>query len=132
MKLKSIAIFLALVAGLILIPKISLADPAFTPGVENAQKEQENAFKVGSGLNFSLTPGDIAATAIKTILGLLGIIFVVLIVYSGFQWMTAQGNEEKVTKARETISRAIIGLLIVIAAWSITYFVFEALNKAVE
>lgn len=69
----------------------------------------------------------IVAIAIKAFLGLLGIIFLILIIYAGFNWMTAQGEEEKVTKAKETLQRAVIGLIIIIAAYSITYFVFNAL-----
>jgi len=65
--------------------------------------------------------------AISAFLGLLGIIFIVLIIYAGFNWMTAGGDEEKVTKAKETLTRAVIGLIIIIAAYSITYFVFNAL-----
>jgi hypothetical protein len=69
----------------------------------------------------------IVAAVIKALLGLLGIIFLVLIIYAGFEWMTAQGDEEKVTKAKDTLTRAIIGLVIIIAAYSITYFVFTNL-----
>ncbi|MFA5359826.1 MAG: hypothetical protein WC349_02600 [Patescibacteria group bacterium] len=71
--------------------------------------------------------GGIMAVAIKAFLGLLGIIFLVLIIYAGFTWMTAQGEEEKVTRAKETLQRAIIGLIIIVAAYSITYFVFNSL-----
>lgn len=62
---------------------------------------------------------------IEAFLGLLGVIFIILIIVAGFNWMTASGDEEKVRKAKETIRRAIIGLLIVVAAYSITYFVFS-------
>jgi hypothetical protein len=64
---------------------------------------------------------------ISAFLGLLGIIFLVLIIYSGFNWMTAGGDEEKVTKAKQTLTQAVIGLIIIIAAYSITYFVFSIL-----
>lgn len=77
----------------------------------------------GAGNNL---PG-IIQTAISAFLGLLGIIFLVLIIYAGFEWMTAQGDEEKVTKAKDTLTRAVIGLVIIIAAYSITYFVFSSL-----
>lgn len=69
----------------------------------------------------------IISTVVKAFLGLLGIIFLVLIIYAGFEWMTAQGDEEKVTKAKDTLSRAVIGLIIITAAYSITYFVFTNL-----
>jgi len=69
----------------------------------------------------------IVAAVVKALLGLLGVIFLVLIIYAGFNWMTAQGDEEKVTLAKDTLTRAVIGLIIIIAAYSITYFVFSSL-----
>jgi len=70
----------------------------------------------------------IVAVAIQAFLGLLGIIFLVLMITAGFKWMTASGNEEKLTEAKETIWRAVIGLIIVVAAYAITYFVFNSLD----
>lgn len=74
----------------------------------------------------------IVATAIRAFIGLLGIIFVVLIVASGYNWMTAGGDEAKITKAKNTISRAVIGLVIVLAAYSITFFVFSNLDSVID
>lgn len=71
--------------------------------------------------------GDVIANLIKTFLGVLAIIFIILIIVSGYNWMTAQGDETKVTKAKQTIQRAIIGLIIIVAAYSITWFVFKYL-----
>lgn len=62
--------------------------------------------------------------AIKTFLGLLGIIFIVLIIWAGYNWMTASGNEEKVTKAKSTLYRAIIGLVITLSAYGIWRFIY--------
>lgn len=69
----------------------------------------------------------IIQAVISAFLGLLGIIFLVLIIYAGFNWMTAQGDEEKVTVAKNTLTRAVIGLVIIVAAYAITYFVFSNL-----
>ena len=65
----------------------------------------------------------IIATIIKIFLGLLGIIFVVLLIIAGFKYMTAGGDEEKVKEAVAQIRNAVIGLLIVISAYAITYFI---------
>ena len=67
------------------------------------------------------------ASIIRAFLGLLGVIFVILIIIAGFGWMTAGGDEEKLRKAKQTMQRAVVGLIIVAAAYSITYFVFKAL-----
>ena len=76
--------------------------------------------------------GQIIAKAIQTFLSLLGIVFVILLIYGGYSWMTAGGNEDKVTKAKETITRAIIGLVIVASAYSITYFVLTNMSAIGE
>ncbi|MFA5644496.1 MAG: hypothetical protein WC928_03155 [Patescibacteria group bacterium] len=56
---------------------------------------------------------------VNAALSLLGIIFIILIVYAGIQWMTAGGNEEAVKKAQGKIKDAIIGLVITISAYAI-------------
>jgi TRAP-type C4-dicarboxylate transport system permease small subunit len=88
---------------------------------------QENAFRGKSGFSMGVTVNFIVATIIQAFLGLLGIIFIVLIVMAGYKWMNAAGNEEKVTEAKDTIRRAIIGLIITVSAYAITYFVFTNL-----
>lgn len=93
-----------------------------------AQLNHAAAFSWGSIPDGSSSLSGIVATVIQAFLGLLGIIFLVLILYAGYQWMTAQGEEEKVTKAKDTLQRAVIGLIIIIAAYSITYFVFSSLS----
>jgi hypothetical protein len=57
------------------------------------------------------------------VLSFVGIIFLLLIVWAGIQWMTAQGNSAQVDKAKDLMINAVIGLIIVTAAYSITYFV---------
>jgi hypothetical protein len=66
----------------------------------------------------------IAGTGVNIFLSLLGIIFIVLMLYGGFLWMTGRGNEERLTKAKELIQAAIIGLIIITAAYAISFFVF--------
>jgi len=60
---------------------------------------------------------------INAALSLVGVIFLGLMVYAGFLWMTARGAEETITKAKGIITAAIIGLLLVVGAYSITSFV---------
>ncbi len=75
------------------------------------------------------TIGETVATVIKAFLSVLGLIFMVLLIYSGFLWMTAGGNAEQVQKAKDGIIRSIIGLIIIISAYSIMHFVFKYILK---
>ncbi len=67
------------------------------------------------------------ANIINIILSLLGVIFLAFTIYGGLIWMTAQGNEERVKKARELITESVIGVIIVLAAYAIAYFVLKNL-----
>ncbi len=79
--------------------------------------------QVGSSGGYATADsGSLATTLgliVSVILSLLGIIFVVLMIVGGFQWMTAGGNEETVKKAQGRIKNAIIGLVVVISAYAI-------------
>lgn len=64
---------------------------------------------------------------IRAFMGLLGIIAVLLILYGGFKWMTAQGNEEAVNEAKKIIISGVIGLIIILSAYAIASFVINAI-----
>ncbi len=80
-----------------------------------------------AGFDPNATVGEVMASVIKGFLALIGITFIILIILAGHKWMIAEGNEDKVKEAKDAIRRAIIGLIIIIAAYSITYFVFKYL-----
>ncbi len=65
------------------------------------------------------------ANIIKIFLSLLGIIFVLLTIYAGVLWMTAGGNDEQVAKSKTIIKNCIIGLMVALSAYAITYYVTE-------
>ncbi len=70
--------------------------------------------------------------AIGRIVGLalsfIGLAFFVLMIYGGFIWMFARGNDQDVQKAKDLIQAAIIGLIIVLAAYAFTVFIGNALT----
>jgi len=76
-------------------------------------------------------PRIIASNIIKIVLGFLGVIFLGLLVYAGFKYMTAAGNEDSVADAKKIIIQAVIGLVIVISAYSLTVFISNHLLNAV-
>lgn len=64
-----------------------------------------------------------AGQIIGTILSFVGVLFLILMIYAGILWMTAQGNENQVNKAKGLLVNGIIGLIIVFAAYAITSFI---------
>ena len=77
-------------------------------------------------------PTDVRYRVVKLInwaLTLLGIVVVILIIFAGFKWMTAAGNEDAVKKAKTILTNAVIGLIIIVLAWSVTLFILRRLDK---
>ncbi len=64
---------------------------------------------------------------IRAVLGLAGSIALVMFVWGGFLWMTAQGNQEKVKKAKGTIIWAVLGLVAIIGSYILVQTIFNAL-----
>lgn len=117
---KQIFILIILVALLVLPYLVFAKSPA-----------QEKLEGVGEGAGYAkqedpeATFDAVIGGIIEAFLGLLGIIFIVLMLYGGYNWMTSAGDEQKVTKAKETIRHAIIGVIIVAAAYGIWAFIAE-------
>jgi len=65
---------------------------------------------------------------VGVLLGVIGVLFFLLILYAGFLWMTSSGKEEQVTTARNMIFGAIIGLVIIFAAYGITTFFIQTIG----
>jgi hypothetical protein len=115
--------------------------PAFFLGINaNAQSNATNLFG-GNGLEENIQgstglgnadPREMAAAIINVILGFLGIIAVLLILYAGFLWMTAMGDEGKVETAKKLMGAGIIGLVIILMAFGIAQFVMNAIYQATE
>lgn len=58
-------------------------------------------------------------------LSMVSVVFFVLMLYAGIRWMIARGNEEEETKARDMIIAAVIGMVIIMASYALTTFVFR-------
>ncbi|OGG90697.1 hypothetical protein A3H03_00445 [Candidatus Kuenenbacteria bacterium RIFCSPLOWO2_12_FULL_42_13] len=59
------------------------------------------------------------------LLGLLGVLCLLLIIYAGIKWMLAEGAEETIAESKAIIKTAIIGVIIIMGSYALTYFVIE-------
>ncbi|MDP3900425.1 MAG: hypothetical protein Q8Q23_05080 [bacterium] len=75
-------------------------------------------------------PREIVSNVINVIIGFLGILAVVLIIAGGFMWMTAAGNDDKISTSKKLMTAGVIGLVILLAAFGVAKFVVEALLGA--
>jgi len=97
--------------------------PVHSVGLVDDVKTQ---IQKGSGEAEGTAPADprkVITVIIQIVLGLVGTIFLVLVVFGGFNYLTAAGDEEKAKKGTTMITQALIGLIIVLLSYSITYFI---------
>ena len=85
-----------------------------------------------AGLGQSSDLKSTIASIINIILGFLGILAVLVILYGGFKWMTAAGNEDGVSEARGLIVNGVIGLVVIFVAWGIASFVISQLQSVTQ
>ena len=125
--------------ALILILSFILLSPIFcyaaTGNLKDAFKKggplDQVAGDKGAGYNINQTgPESMISKVITTALTFVGVIFLVLAIYGGYTWMIARGNEQEVEKAKNTLIAAVIGLVIVIAAYAVSWFVINSLSGA--
>ena len=123
-KIFTIITWTIIIAGQLLFNSHTVKAQLRSPVIENLRFVAWGTYDVNTNENTLL---DNIATIIQVVLGLLGTIFVILMIYAGILWMTAGGNDTQVKKAQNIIQRAAIGLLIVVLAYAITYFIFQNL-----
>ena len=82
-----------------------------------------------TGIDTSQNIQSITGTVINTALSLVGILFLVLMVYAGYLWMTARGEESQVEKAKKIVYSSMIGLGLTLGAYAITVLITSRFSK---
>lgn len=110
------------------------------PTLDSGSDNSNSASEACSGLQElgvdcsagSKSAQEVAAKPINTIINTLSIVVgaaaVIMLIIGGFKFITSSGDSEGTKKARNTIIYAALGLLIVLIAQSIVYFVFNQAN----
>ena len=88
-----------------------------------------DSFKTTTGLG-GADLKDTIGNLINVALGFLGVVAVCIMLYGGFKWMIAGGNDEKVSEAKRLIIAGIIGLVIILSSYAITTFVIDSILTA--
>jgi hypothetical protein len=118
---------------LALLSVVFLLAPVFVSAQFSTDQSGVNV--TGGEAYGTAAPDDIGAfignNVIAPILGLVALIFLVLTVYAGILWMTAAGNDAQVGKAKKILVMAVVGFVIIAAAYSITFLVFNSLTADV-
>ena len=110
----------------------------FFPSTSYAQANTPDSFgltSVGEEINISTQTTDIRVTIVRVInifLGFLGLIAVLIVMYAGYLWMTAGGDDEQIGVAKKLLINGAIGFTIIVSAFLITSFILSRLQEAVS
>ncbi len=125
-RLKYLVLAPAMLAVMVLTPHVKAQSTNTVNGDIDG-----NLSKVGDATGLGNQPlEETIGLLINILLGILGIIFLILVIYAGFLWMTAGGDEKKVGTAKNILVTAVIGLIILLSAYAISTFVIDQLVDA--
>lgn len=130
-------ILLSILLSFTLVVGIMPLQPAYAQNqsAQNALNFLDKTADKG-GLN---TPGGdsrdrivaIIGNIINVVLGFVGIIFFIQIMWAGIRWMTAGGNEQVIEESKQTLKASVIGIVIALSAFLITNFVLVQVRRVV-
>lgn len=136
MKQKIYKKIITLITVLLAVNFVFSAVPALAVDDSNiywgGQQEKEY-IRTNSGLPAEANLNDprrVIAQVIRIILGFLGILAVIIVLYAGFKWMLSGGNEETVGEAKKMLIAGLIGLVIILLSYAIANFVINQIVNA--
>ena len=122
-------IILTLVLGnLFLVTDFVLATEGFGRITDGFDKTAEIIF--GTSTPPSRDLPEIIGILVRGALSLLGVIYLIMLIIGGFMWVGSKGNEEVVTKSKDIIVHASVGLCMTLVAYAVTAFLLEYLSTA--
>jgi hypothetical protein len=99
---------------------IDFANQTLLMGVVYAQQEP---IEIGPGEGFegleNIQVGNIIPAALRILLIAAAVVALVFLIIGGIKWITSGGDKAQVESARGTVTSALIGLMVVLAAWAL-------------
>ncbi len=89
---------------------------------------QAETIKLNNPLGATTTVQTLVGRVIDSVLGIVGSLALIMFVYGGFIWMTASGNEQSVTKGKNIIMWAALGLVVIFSSYALVKFVIGAIG----
>lgn len=74
-------------------------------------------------------PNDLITKIVNTLLFIVGAISVIMIIVGGLMYTTSNGDSSRVTMAKNTITYAVVGLVVSILAFAVVNFVVVKFGK---
>ncbi len=85
--------------------------------------------KIDNPFKTKTIPDLVKAIVDEILIPIGAVVAVVMIIFSGFLFVTARGNETQITKAKESLKWALIGSAILLGAWVISEVIQGTINE---
>lgn len=121
-----------LTLGIVVAATVTLSSTSLAASLKDQINQQVGVSQQKAGVADAGDPQQIVIGIVNSMLGVVATGCIALIVWAGFVWINARGDESKVEKARNTIRGAVIGLIIITSAWGVTLFIGKSVQDAVS
>lgn len=134
---KSLIILATILAGMfgILVSRNVSATTVFdgngmpvNSGSGNSAAQQARAGVKSTGTNSNTDMKGVIKTVVSVMMFILGALAVIMIIYSGIQYVISVGDSGKIQKAKNTLIYSIVGLVVAMFAYAIVNFVLDNLG----
>lgn len=119
-------LILSIVLGLSVAPLVTHAQINFDPSENNKNHTSVKSLTFLSG---SADPVSVTINIVNILLSFLGLASIIMFLYAGIIWFKSGDNDEELNKAKEIIKGAIIGIVLTLSAYGISYLTFNQLSN---
>lgn len=125
----SILLFFSFLLPVISTPVLAVDDTTAGDTTAGDKTAGDNS---GSTVNLTNPIGSDSIPAligrvITAVLGVVGSLALLMVIYGGFTWMLAAGNSEKIKKGRDIIVWAMLGLVVIFTSYALVRFVITSI-----
>lgn len=95
---------------------------------DGADDSSSNQVTLDNPLPSGTDPQSLIGNIISAVMGIIGSLALAMFIYGGFTWMTAAGNSERVSKGKDILIWATLGLIAIFASYSIIKFLIGSIG----
>ncbi len=119
--------FIALFAYFYLSNNIALAGTAGLSQDTTIGQQNSGVVTLNPAVNVG-SPQQFIGRIINSALGIVGSLALLMFIYGGFVWLTSAGSSDKVTKGKNILVWATIGLVVIFMSYGATKFVLDKIT----
>ena len=117
-------------AVVIAVPLLVVTPTSANIAQAAAVDEIEEGFNEAGGSENDTDLTGIVKTVIDTMLFIVGVLAVIMIIFSGIRYITAHGDKGQVESAKNTLIYSIVGLVVAIVAYAVVGWVIGLFNSS--